>query len=287
MSSLREIKTRIQSVKSTEKITSAMKMVSSAKLRKAERVIETMKPYEKNLHQIMNDLLKTQDEVISSGYSDVREARRVAIVAFSSNSSLCGAFNSNVFKNLIQTRDSYTGLGSNDFDFYTIGKKISQACTKHGIQPVRSYDQLAEKPEFDAIRELADHLSERFLSGKIDRVKFIFHEYHSKGHQELKAEQLLPLKQSSNGHSTVKDLFLLEPDHQSIYSELVPKVLRTTLYRALLDSNASEHASRMLAMQSATDNARELLEDLTLQYNKTRQQAITAELLDIIGGSFK
>lgn len=285
MGSLKEIKGRIQSVKSTEKITSAMKMVSSAKLRKAEKVIESMIPYEHRLTEILTHFLHTQEEDLESPYSQKRVAQRVAIVAFASNSSLCGSFNSNAFKMLQSTIDSYTALSLADFDIYTVGKKITQACERVGIQPVRSYDVLAEKPEYDPIRDLTDHLSQRFLDGKIDRVKFVHHEYISKGKQLLKSEQLLPIKLNGNGGHSANSVYLLEPDSQSIYLELVPKLLRTKLYKALLDSNASEHAARMMAMQSASDNARELIDDLTLEYNKTRQQAITAELLDILGGS--
>lgn len=285
MASLKEIKGRIQSVKSTEKITSAMKMVSSAKLRKAEKVIEALAPYEERLSGILANFLNTQDASIKSGYSQVRPVQRIAYVVFSSNSSLCGSFNSNAFKKLIEDFKENVGLHNEDFDVYTIGKKVTQSCERAGIQPFRSYDQLAEKPNYEAVCELVDHLTQRFLEGKTDRVKFIYHEYLSKGKQVLRSTQLLPVDLKVEGNKNTNDNYFLEPDSQSIYFELVPKLLRTKLYKALLDSNASEHAARMMAMQSASDNARELIDDLTLEYNKTRQQAITAELLDILGGT--
>jgi F-type H+-transporting ATPase subunit gamma len=286
MSSLKEIKTRIQSVKSTQKITSAMKMVSSAKLRKAEKTIENFYPYEEQLNKLLTNFLSDEEDLISS-LTINREIKRVAIVAFSSNSSLCGSFNSNVYKRLTQEISKYSALDNENILIYPIGKKVSQACVKMGFVPAGNFEDMANKPTYEKAIHVADELMRMFDEKSIDRVEIIYHHFQNKGSQVLKAETFLPIQLKQHNKGEQKLDYIVEPSREVIMNELIPKVLRLKLYTALLDSNASEHAARTIAMQTATDNATDLLQELSLLYNKSRQQAITNELLDIMGGLFK
>jgi len=285
MASLKEIKSRIQSVKSTQKITSAMKMVSSAKLRKAQKTIENLFPYEQRLNGLLNNFLSAEEDNVSV-YADNREIKRVAIIVFSSNSSLCGSFNTNVSKRLNQTIDKYRSLGIENILVYPVGKKIAKASRKSGFEPQNNFDTMADKPAYFDALTFADTIMSLFKNKDIDRVELIYHHFKSKSTQILTEETFLPIQLKPAEKGTVALDYIVEPDRETIMSELIPKVLRLKIYTALLDSNASEHAARTMAMQTATDNASDLLQDLSLQYNKSRQQAITNELLDIIGGSF-
>ena len=285
MSSLKEIKSRIQSVKSTQKITSAMKMVSSAKLRKAQKTIENFFPYEQRLNGLLNNFLSAEEDN-SSVFSEIREVKRVAIVVFSSNSSLCGGYNSNVSKLLAQTVEKYHKLGREHILIYPVGKKVAKACRKLGFEPEANFEAMADKPSYAATLSLSDELIELFRNKDIDKVELIYHHFASKSSQILKSETFLPIQLKPSQKGTVVLDYIVEPDRETIMNELIPKVLRLKIYTALLDSNASEHAARTMAMQIATDNATDILQELSLQYNKSRQQAITNELLDIVGGSF-
>ena len=285
MASLKEIKSRIQSVKSTQKITSAMKMVSSAKLRKAQKTIENLFPYEQKLNGLLNNFLSAEEDNVSV-YAETREIKRVAIVVFSSNSSLCGSFNTNVSKRLTQTIDKYRALGVENILIYPVGKKVAKASRKTGFEPQSNFDSMADKPSYSAALTLADDIMNMFKNKDIDCVELIYHHFKSKSTQVMIEETYLPIQLKPAEKGTVAPDYIVEPDRETIMSELIPKVLRLKIYTALLDSNASEHAARTMAMQTATDNASDLLQDLSLQYNKSRQQAITNELLDIIGGSF-
>lgn len=289
MASLKEIKSRIQSVKSTQKITSAMKMVSSAKLRKAQKKIESFYPYEQKLAFILTNFLNSEEESTTI-YAETREVKRVAIVALSSNSSLCGSFNSNVTKKLSGAINRYSPLGRENILIYPIGKKVSQAVKKMGFEVKENFDMLADHPTYAQAQSLANNLMEMFRKGEVDKIEFIYHRFKSRSSQELMEQTYLPVELNrdvtARPKEEIKHNYLIEPDRANVMGELIPKVLRLKLYTALLDSNASEHAARTIAMQIATDNADDLLQDLALQYNKSRQQAITNELLDIIGGSF-
>ena len=285
MASLKEIKTRIQSVKSTQKITSAMKMVSSAKLRKAQKTIENLFPYEQRLNGLLNNFLSAEEDNVSV-YAETREVKRVAIVAFSSNSSLCGSFNTNVAKRLNQTIEKYKALGVETIVVYPIGKKVAKASRKAGFEPQSNFDSMADKPSYTAAVTFADDIMRLFKNKDIDCVELIYHHFKSKSTQVMTEETFLPIQLKPAEKGTVALDYIVEPDRETIMAELIPKVLRLKIYTALLDSNASEHAARTMSMQTATDNATDLLQDLSLQYNKSRQQAITNELLDIIGGSF-
>lgn len=288
MASLKEIKSRIQSVKSTQKITSAMKMVSSAKLRKAQRQIESFYPYKQKLSHILNNFLSAEEAEITSFYAVQREVKRVAIVAFSSNSSLCGSFNSNVARDLKNKVNEYKYLGNENILIFPIGKKIAQTVKKMGFEVKESFEGMADKPNYKDSQTLANRLMEMFRLNEVDQIILIYHHFKSKSSQVLVSESFLPieLKTDDEKTSTHQYNYLIEPDRAAILNVLIPKVIRLKLYTALLDSAASEHAARTIAMQTATDNADDLLQELNLQFNKSRQQAITNELLDIIGGSF-
>lgn len=265
-----------------------MKMVSSAKLRKAQKQIESFYPYEQKLTHILNNFLSAEEESTSL-FAEFREVKKVAIVAFSSNSSLCGSFNSNVAKKLTATIEQYKHLGKENILFFPIGKKVSQAVKKMGFKVDEIFGEMADKPNYKASQELADRLMVMFRDKEIDRVELIYHRFKSKSSQVLISDVFLPIElkaESEKSTGGIQQNYLVEPDRPTIMSELIPKVIRLKLYTALLDSAASEHAARTIAMQIATDNADDLLQELNLQYNKSRQQAITNELLDIIGGSF-
>jgi F-type H+-transporting ATPase subunit gamma len=288
MPSLKEIKARIASVKSTQKITSAMKMVASAKLRKAQYQIEEFLPYENRLTNILNDFLSGYSEDnFSSVLSEVREIQRVAIVVLSSNSSLCGAFNSNIIRNVNECISKYRNA-KYEISIYPIGKKVEEAIKKQMI-PVEikgSYIELMDKPAFEGAKEIADQLMNDFLAKKIDRVDLLYNHFKNTAVQIPTEEIFLPIDLSKQkaGNSIPTD-YIIEPDRKTLLESLIPRSLRSKIYAILLDSAAAEQAARTVAMQIATDNADEILDDLTIQYNKQRQQSITSELLDIVGGS--
>ena len=296
MASLKEVKNRISSVKSTRQITSAMKMVASAKLHKAQGRIENMLPYQRKLNEILTNFLST-DATFETPYSVERPVNRVAIAVFSSNTSLCGAFNANVVKKLEEALGHYQHLEKGNVLIYPIRKKVEEAVIKMGYEVQGSYQTLADKPSYQEAYQLAEQLVMAFKRGEVDRVELIYHHFKSAGTQILTREVYLPLDLSQvqseaeagleNVQSVYYNDYIVEPSVSELVASLIPKVLSQKIYTVVLDSNASEHAARMLAMQTATDNANELIQDLTKQYNKTRQQAITNELLDIIGGSMK
>ena len=296
MPSLKEIKGRIGSVQSTLKITSAMKLVASAKLRKAQQTIEGMRPYERKLQGMLDHLVASGAKV-SGEYTRTPAAgpdaptQRIALVAFASNSSLCGAFNANAVRLTLETIRSY---GEADVTVYSIGRKMADAMRKAGKPSPADYQKLADKPSYAPAAELAEKLMEEFLAGHLDRIDLVYNHFVSSGKQVPVRETLLPMTSViSSGDSSVipseakeSDVdYILEPSASALLADLVPKSLRLKFYTALLDSNASEHAARTVAMQTATDNGEDLLQELTLQYNKSRQQKITSEILDLAGGS--
>lgn len=292
MASLKEVKNRINSVQSTRKITSAMKMVASAKLHKAQGAIENMLPYQSKLNKILTNFLSADLEVVSPFVVE-REVKRVAIVIISSNSSLCGAYNANVLKMFLQTVGEYRELGQDNILVFPIGRKVEEATKKMGFVPQGSYQTLSDKPSYQEASALAGRLMEMFLAKEIDRVELIFHHFKSMGVQVLLRERYLPIdltrvqQEVADGERQAVNDYIVEPSAEELIAQLIPTVLCQKIFTSALDSNASEHAARVLAMQIATDNANELIQDLTKQYNKTRQQAITNELLDIIGGAMK
>lgn len=297
MASLKEVKDRIDSVKSTKKITSAMKMIASAKVRKSQQAIAAFLPYSTKLNEILTNLLAS-DTSFDSPYAQQREDKKIAIVAFSSNSSLCGGFNANIIKELSATVASYSkSVRKENVSIYPIGKKVLDFANKSGLQPVHNptFLEMADKPAFALILELSKELISKFLSGELDQIVLIYTHFKSMGVQEVTNKIYLPFDLQgaqdkaqqdavSEKISTATD-YILEPSKEILLSHLIPKVLASNLFAALLDSNASENAARSLAMQIATDNAEQLVADLTIEYNKSRQAAITNELLDIIGGA--
>jgi len=321
MPSLKEIKGRIASVNSTRKITSAMKMVASSKLHHAQVAIQNMLPYETMLEHILKAFLAAEAEA-QSIYDQERPVKRVALVVFSSNSSLCGGFNANIIRLMQQTVNAYTEqLGADAVEIYPIGRKVGEKAQKLGYNVQGDFSDLADKPNVQQCIDLALELGKKFAEGTVDKVELIYHHFKSAGSQILTRKVFLPIdleeelerdherdltstiatresqeylrrnlrKHTEGEHANevkpLNDNFIVEPDMDTVLSRLIPKMLHLMVYTALLDSNASEHAARMVAMQTATDNADELLRELNLQYNKSRQQAITSELLDIVGGS--
>lgn len=320
MPSLKEIKTRIASVESTRKITSAMKMVASSKLHHAQVAIQNMLPYENLLEHILKSFLISTPDAENSLSIARNRVKRVALVVYSSNSSLCGGFNNNVIRMMLQTIEEYKAQGVENIVVYPIGRKVSEKVSKLGLTSGGDFSELAEKPEAEKCRDIAYELTSKYEKHEFDKVELIYHHFKSAGSQVLTRRTFLPIDLStenigmyndrdlSSNEATAKaqeylrekgrvkrrettenvplnDDFIVEPDMASVLSTLIPQLLNLMIYTALLDSNASEHAARMVSMQTATDNANELLRELNLQYNKSRQSAITNELLDIVGGS--
>lgn len=294
MASLKEVKTRIASVNSTRKITSAMKMVASSKLHHAQQAIESMRPYEQRLSHIMSTFVESLEGTAQTPYAARREVKRAAIVVYTSNTSLCGGFNANVIKAFNRKVSDYRQQGIEIAQVVAIGKKAADAVRKAGFNVTADHAQLLDHPAYAPASQVAASLMQQFADGQIDHVELIYHHFKSAGSQVLLSETLLPVKLEAEAASAAKPEagqpaldFIVEPSPQQVLTELVPRSLHLKVYTALLDSLASEHAARVIAMQVATDNADELLRSLKLTYNKTRQQAITAELLDIVGGSMQ
>lgn len=319
MPSLKEIKGRIASVQSTRKITSAMKMVASSKLHHAQVAIQNMLPYETMLEHILKSFLAAEAEA-QTIYDQERPVKRVALVIFSSNSSLCGGFNANIIKLMQHTVEELSEeIGCENIDIYPIGRKVAEKAQKLGYNVMGNYADMIDHPNVHQCIEMVMDLARRFEDGEIDKVELIYHHFKSAGSQILTSKTFLPIDVESelerdherdlttnivtkkaqdylkknrrkkeykeDETKPLNDNFIVEPDMNTVLSQLMPKMAHLMLYTALLDSVASEHAARMVAMQTATDNADELLRQLNLQYNKSRQQAITSELLDIVGGS--
>ena len=320
MPSLKEIKTRIASVEGTRKSTIAMKMVASSKLHHAQVAIQNMLPYENLLEHILKSFLISTPDAENSLSIARNRVKRVALVVYSSNSSLCGGFNNNVIRMMLQTIEEYKAQGVENIVVYPIGRKVSEKVSKLGLTSGGDFSELAEKPDAEKCRDIADELTSKYEKHEFDKVELIYHHFKSAGSQVLTRRTFLPIDLStenigmyndrdlSSNEVTAKaqeylrekgrvkqrettenvplnDDFIVEPDMASVLSTLIPQLLNLMIYTALLDSNASEHAARMVSMQTATDNANELLRELNLQYNKSRQSAITNELLDIVGGS--
>lgn len=346
MPSLKEIKGRINSISSTLAITSAMKMVAAAKLQKAQMAIQNMLPYERRLHSMLIDLMgavnmsapaseegsarlvslsNQPDHTESDGaYSLMaqREVRNVAIVAFASNSSLCGAFNSNVIREATAVINEYraSGLGDADITVYSVGRKMAEAMRKLGFPSPADFTKMSDSPSYDAASALAQELFDGFVSGRFDKVELVYNHYKSTSSQPTTRQTYLPLSLADatadiqvgkitdsvsesdtnrgaepvgapvvrQGSPTTEtpDL-IVEPSKEELIATLLPKVVRLRVFTTLLDSTAAEHAARTVAMQLATDNGNDLLQELTLEYNKGRQQKITSEILDIVGGSMQ
>ena len=309
MSSLKEIKTRINSVRNTQKITSAMKMVAAAKLHKAQNAIGNKLPYEQQLRRTLAGMLQdddmqkaihdelglgnpTENSLVRLGdvhldeYPSKETVSRVALVLFSSNSSLCGAFNANVIREFGSTLTALTqrGYASEDIDVYAIGKKIADAALKSGLSLTEDLPDMADRPSYADAADLAVRLVDRFAAGDVGQIILIYSHFATAASQPVIRENYLPIALHDLDAGAPVD-YILEPDPIALARELLPMVLKLKLYTVLLDANAAEHAARTIAMQIASDNAKNLIAELTLAYNKGRQQEITAEILDLIGGT--
>lgn len=356
MPSLKEIKVRINSINSTLAITSAMKMVAAAKLQKAQMAIQNMLPYERRLYSMLVDLMgamnisaaasedgsvrgsgsaergfdQSGDRLSLSNRHDMagmdgayslmaqREVRKVAIVAFASNSSLCGAFNSNVIREATAVINEYraSGLGDADITVYSVGRKMAEAMKKLGFPSPADFTKMSDSPSYDAASALAQELFDGFVSGRFDKVELVYNHYKSTSSQPTTRQTYLPLSLADatadiqvgkitdsasepytdkvaepvvrqNSPTTETPDLIVEPSKEDLIATLLPKVVRLRVFTTLLDSTAAEHAARTVAMQLATDNGNDLLQELTLEYNKGRQQKITSEILDIVGGSLQ
>lgn len=288
MASLKEVKTRIASVNSTRKITSAMKMVASSKLHRAQQAIESMRPYERQLTRIMSTFVGSMEGEVDTAYAAQRDVKRVVIVLFTSNSSLCGGYNANAVKAFVKKVEEYRSHDIEICRVYAMGKKAAEAVGKLKNFDLVDKSALLDHPSYQEAAKVASELMDLYVKGDIDEVDLIYHHFKSAGTQILTTETFLPidLHADSTEEGATNNLnFIVEPSMGDIVNQLIPKSLHLRLYTALLESLASEHAARVIAMQVATDNADDLLRELTLTYNKTRQQAITNELLDIAGGS--
>lgn len=358
MPSLKEIKGRINSISSTLAITSAMKMVAAAKLQKAQMAIQNMLPYERRLHSMLIDLMgamnisaaasedgsvrgsgsaergfaQSGDRLSLSNRHDLagmdgayslmaqREVRKVAIVAFASNSSLCGAFNSNVIREATAVINEYraSGLRDSDIVVYSVGRKMAEAMRKLGFPSPADFTKMSDSPSYEAASALAQELFDGFVSGRFDKVELVYNHYKSTSSQPTTRQTYLPLSLADatadiqvgkitdsasesdtnrgaesvgapvvrQGSPTTEDL-IVEPSKEELIVTLLPKVVRLRVFTTLLDSTAAEQAARTVAMQLATDNGNDLLQELTLEYNKGRQQKITSEILDLVGGSLQ
>lgn len=356
MPSLKEIKGRINSISSTLAITSAMKMVAAAKLQKAQMAIQNMLPYERRLYSMLLDLMgamnisaaasedgsvrgsgsaergfdQSGDRLSLSSRQDLagmdgayslmaqREVRNVAIVAFASNSSLCGAFNSNVIREATAVINEYraSGLGDADITVYSVGRKMAEAMKRLGFPSPADFTKMSDSPSYDAASALAQELFDGFVSGRFDKVELVYNHYKSTSSQPTTRQTYLPLSLADatadiqvgkitdsasepytdkvaepvvrqNSPTTETPDLIVEPSKEELIATLLPKVVRLRVFTTLLDSTAAEHAARTVAMQLATDNGNDLLQELTLEYNKGRQQKITSEILDIVGGSLQ
>ena len=284
MANLKEVRTRIASVSSTQQITSAMKMVSAAKFRRAQNAIIGMRPYAASLQEIISDIGEGQGAV--TPYHAVRPVHTVVLVVVTSNKGLCGAFNSNVLK-LAQQRIAHWHGEGVKLQLVCIGKKASEILSRQKDLSVASYDEFLDAPAFDTIAALADSLMADFKDKRIDHVEVVYNQFKNSLSQVLTCEQWLPVapvKTAEPGEKANND-YIYEPSQEEILREMIPLTLRSTFYRMVLDSLAAEHGARMTAMQKATDNATELLKDLRLSYNKARQASITNEIIEIVSGS--
>ncbi|QMU64419.1 MAG: ATP synthase F1 subunit gamma [Flavobacteriaceae bacterium] len=281
MANLKEIRNRINSIGSTMQVTSAMKMVSAAKLKKAQDAITTMRPYSSKLTELLQNLSATLDSDAGGVYSKQRPISKVLLVVITSNRGLCGGFNSSVIKETIKNIEE--NYQAQEVDLLTIGKKGNDILSKtHTVIDNRNdvFDDLT----FDHVAEIAEKIMALYVNGAYDKVEIVYNRFKNAATQISQIEQFLPIKPVENKTNINSD-YIFEPSKEEIVLELIPKSLKTQLYKAVRDSFASEHGARMTAMHKATDNAKELRDDLLLTYNKARQAAITNEILEIVGGA--
>lgn len=286
MANLKEIRIRITSVESTKQITSAMKLVAASKLKRAQDAVTRMRPYANKLTEILQDLSSGSDNE-GNVFGEQRDIQKVLLVPISSNRGLCGAFNANVVKrvNLLLKEDYFKQYQNGNVDVLTIGRKVSEAFAKTDLNVIESHDDIWNDLNWENAIEVATKILNRFKEGEYDRIDLVYNQFKNAATQVLMHEQFLPVQPIEADEKTASKDYIMEPSKDVIITELIPKTLKTQLYKAMLDSHASEHGARMTAMHQATDNATELVKDLKLTYNKARQTAITNEIIEIVSGA--
>ena len=282
MANLKEIRNRITSVGSTMQITSAMKMVSAAKLKRAQDAILQMRPYANKLTELLVNLSSSLDSSEGGDFSVNREIKNVLLIPITSNRGLCGGFNANIIKQTIS-------LINNDYNdkivsVISIGKKSSEYFRNNNYNVISSHDDIFSDLTYDSVAKIAEDIMQNYLDLKYDKVILVYNQFKNAATQNVMSENYLPVESPEEEGAVIGD-YIFEPEKKEIIEQLIPKSLKTQLFKAVLDSHASEHGARMTAMHKATDNASELKKDLTLSYNKARQAAITAEILEIVGGA--
>lgn len=289
MPNLKEVRIRIASVKSTQQITSAMKMVAASKLRRAQNAILKMRPYAAKLKDILQNLSASLDSGDANPYTQQRSADKVLIVVITSNRGLCGAFNTNVLRTAVQRfhNEYATQAGLGNVSFLTIGRKATEFFTKRGYQVVSTHDSVFDSLTYENVSVIAGSVMEAFANKQFDKVEIVYNQFKNAAVQKLTVEQFLPVEAPAPSAvvSKINTDFIFLPSKEEIVSELIPKSLRIQFYKAVLDSNASEHGARMTAMHQATENAGDLIKELNLAYNKARQASITKEILEIVSGA--
>ena len=288
MPSLKEVKNRIGSVVSTQQITKAMKMVAAAKLRRSQDRIQQMRPFAKKLSAILQNLSSAQaGDAGDNWYSKVREEKNILIVAVSSDRGLCGSFNSNVFKGVVKLiNDKYESqFKKGNVTVLPIGKKALEFFTKRKTSVVGDYSTILTSVSFENVSKAAEFMMQGFQAGKYDKIEIVYNEFKNVATQILRTEQFLPVLPPKADEKAAEIDYIYQPDREEIVTGLIPKSLKVQLFKAVLDSNAAENGARMTAMDKATENAGELLKELRLTYNRSRQAAITKEILEIVGGA--
>ena len=289
MAGLKEVRLRIASVKSTQQITNAMKMVAASKLRKSQTAIIKLRPFAAKLREILQNLCSSIEVTEESVFSQERKPEKILLIVIASNRGLCGAFNSNIIKAALALcsdiyKDPYS---KGNVSFITIGKKATEYFRKRKFKVLEAHDELFDHLTFDQVSPLAEKIMKGFVEKEFDRIELVYNQFKNAAVQRLVVEQYLPIVAEQEIKATQKNAadYIFEPDRETIVRELIPKTLRIQLFKAILDSFASEQGARMTAMQKATDNATELLRELNISYNKARQNAITNDILEIVSGA--
>lgn len=287
MASLKEVRNRITSVNSTMQITKAMKMVAAAKLRRAQDRIIQMRPYAKKLNELIAQVSQGTEVGASSPYTQVREVKNVLIVMVTSDRGLCGAFNTNVIKAAVAfINENYPlQLEKGNISVLSLGKKGSEAFARRGIKVDNEFTDIFQRLSFDTAKEAAEKVMAAFAEGTYDEVVLVYNEFKNVATQIIRTEKILPLVSEETEEKTSNTDYIFEPSEEEIILELIPKAIKLSVFKAVLDSNASEHGARMTAMDKATENGGELLKALKIEYNRSRQAAITKEILEIVGGA--
>ena len=288
MANLKEIRTRLSSVKSTRQITSAMKMVAAAKLRKAQDRIVRLRPYASKLNEILQGLnLTMENNEEEHSYGRISDPNKVLLIVITSNRGLCGAFNANVLRETQRIiNEKYAGQKENgSLWLMTVGKKGAAHFGKRGYQILEDHSSIFDDLTFENVAVIAEKLMNSFLTGEFDRIEFVYNQFRNAATQDLINEIFLPVEPDDDKENTSSGDIIWEPSQEEIIKELIPKILKLQFYKAILDSYVAEHGARMTAMHMATDNATELIRDLTLEYNKARQASITNEILEVVSGA--